>query len=204
MTTFPPFLRFDEVQLEYDTGSQSLITKCQLFEGCLDSIKPALKDSNKICFAAKIDKDDSRHFSDHRNVVNYLRDRLLQICDSSRRYIFDIFLDLVEDSNTEFISSILQISQVRSCSNVSIELFGINVTARLPVEDISNWLVPKTDDGAEICGKKKQNLIIFSHVIPNAQEMWDHLKEVNFIWVLGSNRFRFCSFLFIHYILSFH
>ena len=185
LVTFPPFLRFNEVRLKYYIKSQLLHAKCLLFEDCLNSIKPALKDSNEICFDANINRANPSHFSDHSSVVIYLRDRLLPICDSSRRYEFIIGFESYENSATKVISSILQISQVRRCSNVSIELFDYMYPARLPVEDISNWLDPKAEDGdgTEICGKKRQSrfLKIYSYITSNAQEMLDHLKEVNLV-----------------------
>ena len=185
LAEFPPFLRFEEVRLEYDSGSQSLITKCRLFEYGLNSIKPALKDSNKICFDFKINQADPSDFSDHSSLDIYLRDRLLPICGPFRRYSFNITSGFDGNSATEVISSILQIPQVRICSNVYIKLRGYgaySAIARLPVEDISNWLVPKTNDGVEIYGKNGENrfLRIFSCIIPNTQKMWDHLMGVNF------------------------
>ena len=181
------FIRFNEVRLLYSSGLQSLTTKCQLFEDYLNAIKPALKNFNKLSFVADINQADPGHFSDHSSVGIYLRDRLLPICDSSRRYEFNIYISLESDENsaTEVISSILQISQVQSCSHVSIvlsiELFG-KQSARMPVEDISNWLTPKTVEGAEICDKKGENrfLLIYSDTIPNKKEMLKHLMEVNF------------------------
>ena len=78
------------------------------------------------------------------------------------------------------------------------------MSTQLPVEDISNWLTAKTDDGVEIYGKKQDNrfLLIYSDIIPNTQEMWEHLKEVNLIGF----KLRSCSFLFgiIHCISKFH
>ena len=177
------FIRFNEVLLFYSRGLQSLITKCHLFEDYLNAIKPALKDANRIYFFAHINSDRPHHFIDHSSVVIYLRDRLLPICDSSRRYVFKIGFGSNENSATKIISSILQISQVRSFSHVSIVLLPFdNQSARLPVEEISNWLTPKTVEGAEICGKKGENrfLRIYSDIISNKKEMWEHLKEVNF------------------------
>ena len=185
LAEFPPFLRFNDVLLQYGFRKQSLLAKCRVFKDCLKSIKPALKDANKICFDFKINEDDPMHFSDHSSVVIYFRDRLLPICSSFRRYEFNIDFDFDEfkpDVGADLISSILQICQVRFCSNVSIGLIG-NLSL-LPVDDISNWLAPKTADGVDICGKKQENrfLLIFSDIILNVQEMWDHLKEVNLIF----------------------
>ena len=115
---FPPFLRFEEVQLNYDTGSQSISEKCSLFDDCLKTIKPALlKDSNEIRFNADISAN-TNHFNSQSSLLIYLRDILLPICNSSRRYIFEIQFD--KEPTTDFFSSMLQIPQVRSCSNVSI------------------------------------------------------------------------------------
>ena len=182
LVAFPPFLRLNEVRLEYASGSQSLLAKFRLFEDCLDSIKSALNDSNKIRFDANINRDHPSHFNDHSSLVIYLRDRLLPICGSSRRYNFNIEFDFGNSAVSDVISSILQISKVRNCSHVQIDLFGYNyiLSARLPVDDISNWLAPKTDDCIGICGKEGENrfLSIYCTIIPNAQEMWNYLKEV--------------------------
>ena len=193
LAEFPPFLRFNQVVLRYDTGSQSPLAKCRLFEDCLKSIKPALEDSNEISFEAIIDHDDPSNFGDYSSVGIYLRYGLLPILNSSRRYNFIIDLDPVDkNSATDLISSILEISQVRRCSTVKIELFNYDdddedvfTHTQLPVEDISNWLAAKTDDGVEIYGKEQENkfLLIYAKLIPNTQKMWEHLKEVNLIWV---------------------
>ena len=190
MVAFPPFLRFDEVRLQYEVGQKLLLAKCLLFEECLNSIKPALKDSNKISFVASIDKDNSSHFSDHSSVVIYLRYGLLPICCSSRRYTFIINLESDEYSGTDLLESIFQIFQVQRCSNVSILL---DLTTKLPVEDISNWLIPKTDDSNLWQTKNKVlNISLLPKYsrdymylgCPNIKEMWDHLKEVNFFSII--------------------
>ena len=179
---FPPFVRSNEVRLRFDFDSQSLPEKCRLFEGCLDSIRPTLKDANETHFFAEINHEHQNDFSDHSSLLIYLRDRLLPIFGSSRRYEFDIIFESAdENSAAEFISSILQISQVRSCSNVSIALFDRMYPGRLPVEDISNWLTPITDDKVEIFGLNKETRVLqICSKVQNAQEMWEHLKAVNF------------------------
>ena len=186
LAAFPPFIRFHDVILRYNVGLQLLLSKCRLFDECLNSIKPALKDSNEINFFASIDHANPSYFSDYSSVAIYLCYGLLPIFNSSRRYNFVIKLDPDKNSATDLISSVLEISQVRRCSHVSIKLvFGFDydaVSTQLPFEDISNWLAAKTD---EIYGKKQENrfLLIYSKIIPNTQEMWEHLKEVNLIWV---------------------
>ena len=186
LADFPLFLRFNDVLLRYEIGhfSQSLLKKSLLFEECLNAIKSALKDSNKIRFDATIDKFDPSHFSDHSSVVIYLRDRLLPICDSSRCYEFNITFAFDGNSASEVISSILQIPQVRSCLNVSVGVFCDHYhLIILPVEDVSNWLAPKTDDCIEIYRRKQQDRIlkICCWIISDIQEMWNHLREVNLV-----------------------
>ena len=193
LVTFPLFLRFNEVLLNYGTESHlSLLTKCLLFEDCLNSIKPALKDSNEIRFEANIDQADQNDFREHSSVIIYLRYSLLPICNSSRRYVFSIWFESDRNYTTEVISSILQISQVQNCSNVYFNIWM--EPTRLPVEDISNWLVPKSDDGVEICGNMgERSFRIYSFVVTNTQEIWDHLKEVNFVYNLSGEGVRGCS-----------
>ena len=203
LAAFPPFIRFHNVILRYNVGLQLLLAKCRLFDECLNSIKPALKDSNEIRFVASIDHADPSHFSDYSSVVIYLCYGLLPIFNSSRRYNFVIKQDPDKNSATDLISSILEISQFRRCSHVSIKLFGFDYDAfftQLPFEDISNWLTAKTD---EIYGKKHENkfLQIYSNFIQNTQELWEHLKEVNLIWVQISILF---VFIRNHCISKFH
>ena len=204
LAAFPPFIRFHDVTLRYNFDSQLLLAKCRLFDECLNSIKPALKDSNEINFFASIDHANPSYFSDYSSVAIYLCYGLLPIINSSRRYNFVIDLDTDKNSATDLISSVLEISQVRRCSHVSIKLFDFNydaVSTQLPVQDISNWLAAKTD---EIYGKKQENkfLQIYSNVKSiHTQELWEHLKEVNLIWVQISILF---VFIRNHCISKFH
>ena len=104
---FPAFLHFGEVYLRYWNesieSSESIEERCQLFGVLLPAIKGALNDSNEIFFDADIDQEDQSEFNDHSALIAYLRDELLPICDSSRRYEFFIGLYSDQDSGSEVI-----------------------------------------------------------------------------------------------------
>ena len=86
LATFPPFLRFDKVQLWYkamervvesaasidSANKQSIEEKCALIGSCLQSIQQPLNDSNLIIFDADINENDPGCFSDHSKLLVYL------------------------------------------------------------------------------------------------------------------------------------
>ena len=184
LALFPAFLRFDEVDLRYWEGSQSIAEKCDLFDGWLQSIKPALNDSNFNfkCFVSEGPSD----FFNHQTLIKYLSDRLLTICESSRMYSFYIGFGSDFNSASNIIASILQMSQIcrYGCFGVCIALIiGANPT-QLPIETISTWLNRKSG-AMEIHQKQTGSvLLIRSNLIretfQNIPEMCAFLKMVNF------------------------
>ena len=99
MEYFPSFLRFDKIDIyiltlpdenDEDEGiwdTQLIAEKCQLFEDQLKLIKPALNGSI-LYFDIIIDQSNPSRFYDHDEVLKYLRNKLLPICDKSRGYEF--------------------------------------------------------------------------------------------------------------------
>ena len=186
LAAFPPFLRFDIVRLISNRDSlfdDSLFDDtppigeiCQLFESQLQSIKPTLDDSYLI-FYGVVDETDPASFQDHAELVDFLRNRLLTICDKSRRYSFTVYLksDVSAATKCAIISSILQMPQIVQCSNVSIRFWNNDYyQLQLPVEEISKWLNRK------LGGKRMRSLLInyFCGGDGNMREMFDHLKKV--------------------------
>ena len=107
-------------------------------------IKLALYDSNVVQFIATISQNDRNNFSDHLKLLDYIRNRFLPICNSSRGYKFQIWFPFDANSDTNLIASILEMDEIKHCSNVEIVIiFGEQ--KRLPVEEISNWLEPSDD-----------------------------------------------------------
>ena len=108
--------------------------KCEKVKEYLQPVKNALKDSKSIRFVGDIDQDDKSSFSDHSVLLGYLSEQLLQICDSSRRYEFQINFYSDKNSCTNVISSLLQMPPISRCSNFDIMLFFTEEAQKLPVE----------------------------------------------------------------------
>ena len=131
----PSFIRFNNVQICYWLRSQPIEEKCEMFESHLVPLKPALNDSNMIEFWARISQDYPPYFTDHSFLLNYLQNRLLGICDSSRGYKFRISFWSDENAISNVISSILQMPPMKRCSNVEIEIYGtFGLHKQFPVE----------------------------------------------------------------------
>ena len=186
LAALPPFLRFNIVDInvapayililnDNDNDTQPIAANCLLFENLLQSIKPALAGS-KLSFYGIIDESKSACFRDHLELLNYVRDRLLTICDKSREYEFGIVFDSDESAAQHVITSILETSQLNHCSNAQFRIYygsdELELQLRLPIKEISNWLHRKCDRG------RKKSLHIYSFRIENFEEMFNHLKEV--------------------------
>ena len=139
--------------------------KCILFENLLKSVESALPGS-KVAFESYLES------------LNYVRDRLLPICDKSCAYKFNISCDSYESGLRNVISSILQTPQLNRCSNAGFTFTFWHTTneseLQFPVNEISNWLHRECNSG------QKKSLYIFSEAIEteNLKEMINHLKEV--------------------------
>ena len=205
LATFPLFLRFDKVSISYNyVNDQTIEEKCELIEKQLLPLKLGLNDSNTIEFVARIsrnDQNDRNNFSDHLKLLDYIRNRFLPICNSSRCYKFQIWFFSDANSGTEIITSILEMDEIKHCSNVEIRLF-YGGQKRLPVKVISTWL-ERSADGAKNNhqNQKERFLKIWYHYysspyiqtpsfnsspfIQNAREMLEHLAKVYFIYFMA-------------------
>ena len=173
----PPFLRFDQVIIEYQITSQSIAQKCESFNTHLPSIKSSLCDSNIISFVCTIDKEDRHQFSNCSALLEHIRN-ILSICDSSRGYSFFVFptSDSDENGNGNAITSILEIPVISRSSTVYI--CDINSTlTQSTIKAISNWLNREMDQ------KQRERNLVLACPIQDAQlqEMCDFLKQVPFI-----------------------
>ena len=197
LTEFP-FVRFYSIELDYESGSQLIANKCEIFINQLQKL-PQLNEANYICVRANISRKRQKKrgdFRDRTQLLEHLRNKLLLICGYRRWFKFRIGLGLNTDAFTNTIASILQIQQV--CSNVAIHLVRPSTMhihyEQLPIETISNWLHrnQNTDyDGKEFVNQNHQGRVLeiatIFNAISNALEMLNHLKEVLFIvcdWAL--------------------
>ena len=205
LVTFPLFLRFHHVTLriaenkDYDHAHDFVLMKdkCYLSEMYLQAIKPALNDSI-IFFMGMIARNDPHCFADHSELVNYLQNRLLPNCESSRDYKFsiDFWYDEIESTKAASVTaSILQMPQL--CKhhrpfNVTIWFKNIakNTPVQIPVEAIANWLNQKSESGMKAKVQNKERILTIRPGTYNEMdddyalatlEIYDHLKKVNFI-----------------------
>ena len=186
LANFPSFIRFRDVTLIYNyyyyNSPQPIAEKCELITSYLQVLKPALYDTRILRFHGTIDHCVPYYFSDHSQLLCHLRDQLLPICGNVRRYKFKIMFNTDKDAGGSVISSILQMPQIIRCSDVFIQ--PTFYSDEFPIEDISNWLHQKNTDGVgvgvENVGQKETQrfLQLDSCIIPNAQEMYKHLKKV--------------------------
>ena len=177
-----------------------LFLKQRVFLQNLRVLKPALVDSNLFRFTARVISQRfqsanslfyfnghfSVHFKDHFAVLEHLRNKLLPICGSSRRYEFRIeILSYDNAAATNVIESLLQMPQIAVCSNVTIDVLvcRLTIATLLPVEAIAKWLNQTSDEATGVnvqknMKKQEKFLAITSFVIQNELEMVGRLTEV--------------------------
>ena len=203
LPTIPPFFRFDNVKVSIwcNHADQPIEEKCKFIERLLLPLKLALYDSNVVEFIATISGRDRRYFSDHSKLLDFIRNRFLPICNLSRRYEFEIWFYSDANSDTNVIASILEMDEIKHCSNVKIGIiYGEQM--QLPVEEISNWLKPSDDS---FRNPRERFLEIYchdrGHSIQNAREMLEHLASVGFtLFILWHGRL---SLIFLILIFKF-
>lgn len=181
LTTFSPFLRFDTIWLWSLYGEHPIKEKCEFIERHLRPLKSALIDSNMIDFRARISAyDDGIDFSDHLQLLEYIRNRLLPICNSSLGYKFYIDFESDFNSAANVIASLLQMPEIKRCANVEIKITSREQN-QLPIETISNWLERSADGMENNVQKHRERSLTISTdgVFGNTREMIDHMKTVN-------------------------
>ena len=197
LLTIPLFLRFDNVNVSiwYNHANQPIEEKCKSIENQLLPLKLALCDSNVVQFTATISGRDHCYFSDHSMLLDFIRNRFLPICNSSRRYEFQIWFRSEPNSGTNVITSILEMDEIKHCSNVQIGIID-GEQKQLPIDEISNWLERSADVAKNSLQSQRERFLeIYYHYytpfIQNGREMLEHLAKVYFkTFVLGF----FCNF----------
>ena len=141
LPTIPPFFRFNKVNVTSwcNFVDQPIEEKCKSIENQLLPLKLALCDSNVVDLMATISQSNRCYFNDNSKLNDYIRNRFLPICNSSRCYKFEIWFYSDRNSDKNVIASILEMDEIKHCSNVEIRII-YGEQKRLPVEEISNWL----------------------------------------------------------------
>ena len=186
-----PFLRFDEVELGYESGSHLIAKKCEIFASQLQKL-PRLNEANSVCVSTNISQKQRGYFIDQSQLLEHLRNHLLPIIGSRCRCEFFIrfkrdrgVTNVFTGAATNLITSILQMKQIINCSNVAFDVVIAAQFEHLPIGTISNWLhrSRNTDNGGNEFANQSQHeriLEIKVAYISNLFEMLDHLKEVLF------------------------
>ena len=193
MTNLPQFIRFDNVDFHFKTlftehaPAIPIAEKCQSVVNYLQQLK--LNDSNLIHFNGVIDRNNRSHFSDHSLLLDHLRNELLPICGSSRRYKFEIYCFSADEDEMwqiELPTQILQVPQIGCSSNVDIILherrkfttYQHAMQFQFLIEPISNWLHRNCDGIEENSKDRFLRICSSSSNFLCAQELIDHLKKV--------------------------
>ena len=120
-------------------------------------------------------------FSDHSQLINYIQNTFLPICNSSSGYQFDIYFFSDANSAEDTIASILKMDEIKNCSMVQIQIYDAEQT-QLPVYEVSNWLEKSTDGEENIVQNLEERFLEIrfdgDSCIQNAREMVDHLETV--------------------------
>ena len=190
------FVRFENVKLNYndrpynaDLGFQSIDKKFHLFVKHLKPLKAAFSDSTIIQFYASIGYRQSQ-FTDPLQLLNHLRNELLPVCDSARRYEFSILFYSQEASATAILDAILQMPPINFSTNVAFNFYqpyGGILPQLLPVDAISVWL-NRSNDMVMKCNRQQKKLlelkVSFRNRIQNVQQLFEHFKKVHFAYSL--------------------
>ena len=142
-----PFIRFNKICLDYESGSRPVAEKCQLVDRQLQFFRPARKDSpNLILFSGIISRKE-KYFGDPTMLLAYVQHQLLPIFESTNRYTFAIDFHSASLTASNTIALLLKIPQTIYCSTLEIQIYGVYRLFDVPVEAISNWFNrPPNDD----------------------------------------------------------
>ena len=139
------YLRVDGLELVYNGVPISITEKCELTQNLLQQFSPKLIGS-ELHFRACIDKTDSSSFSDHFELLDHIENGLFPLCNLCRAYNFEVefrpykFESARSRAAESIISSLLQMTPIRCCSDIKMLFYFVNSPTQLPVEAIVNWL----------------------------------------------------------------
>ena len=161
---------------------------CESFRPFLQLIRSGAIKSSSFSFDASIRSDSDtndlfhRHFCfpTHQKFLEYLSNELLPAFGACRRYKFDVAFRKDSKYAKNVFVSLLGLPAVERSSNVEM-VFRL-AGDKLPPEAISHWLNFNHPNDGE--GKGKERLLsIENYAVPNFEEIIEHLKKVNYIFV---------------------
>lgn len=188
----PEYLRFNTVELFYRDGFQKNAKKRKHFAKHLQLLKPALSDTNMIVFSAKIYEDTRSNFNffNHSALIDYLRNKLLPICDSACHYKFNIYVSFdsissIRSATTNVIAQILAMPQIVRCSNVEFNFDNYCYwNVQLSCEAISNWLYQKCGFEMTSNGQNKRERFLRIKMACSHETTWEMLDYFRKVYIL--------------------
>lgn len=147
------YLRFDELMLVYNGAHQMSITeKCERIQKLLQQIAPKFIGS-KLKFRACIDEDDQRSFNDHFELLDHIKNGLFPLCKPCDAYKFKVEFRFDSSAARSVVSSLLQMTPIKCCSNVEMGFYNVRSHVQLPFDAINNWFDHNSNGNDD--GKKK-------------------------------------------------
>ena len=196
LTAIPRFIRFDNVEFNYNYSNFNGEEPIKLAEDVSKSFRPFLQllrghnsaiENSSLSLEATIQSDANDPYSwvfcfpSHQKVLEYLSNELLPTFHSCRRYKFGIAFWKDKNHAKNVIVSLLGLPAVERCSNVAITFEAAGDD--FPAEAISHWLNLSQPNAGE--GKERFLSIAIGYVapmIPKFEEVVEHLKKVNYIY----------------------
>ena len=175
----PRYVRFDTVKI-----CQSSLSDCKNGEWCaiyselLHKLHPAFVRSS-LMFKCYVSLGQAS-FPNGSILLSYLNQSLLPIFAHCRSYKFVIsfFSSSGDESDRNFITSILKFSQIKSCPSVKIRVVPSSKPAMIQPEAISDFLYGQSGDDQLPEIVKAEKFLKIECYIHNFSEIIDHLKQV--------------------------
>lgn len=182
-----PFVRFDDVRLNYFGGTDLIPNKCQTFTRQLQKL-PRLNETNSICIWATVSEKRQRgYFIDHTQLLKHLRNKLLPICGYRQKFEYHIRLGSDDNPVENIITPILQMQQLIDCSNVAIDVMGAQPIRHglSLIKTISSWMHRNQNtvkDGKEFSNQAQERVleVEVACISDAADPLWNHFKKVLF------------------------
>ena len=175
----PCYVRFDTIDIKQSSNSEDNNGElCEIYSDLLHKLHPAfVRSSLKFkCLVCHGRAD----FPNGSTLLSYLNETLLPIFAHCRSYKFVIsfFSSSGDESDRNFITSILKFSQIKSCPSVKIRVVPSSKPAMIQPEAISDFFHGQSGDDQLPEIVKAEKFLKIECYIHNFSEIIDHLKQV--------------------------
>ena len=182
----PCYVRFDTIDIKQSSNSEDNNGEwCEIYSELLHKLHPAfVRSSLKFkCLVCHGRAD----FPNGSTLLSYLNETLLPIFAHCRSYKFVIalFSSIKDESESNFITSLLKFSPIKSCPSVKIRVVPLFKPAMIQPEAISDFFQSGGDQLFQTI--KSEKFLKIACDIHNFSEIVDHLKQVH--WKISNKTF---------------